>query len=185
MIFFNAVVLGITLAMDAFSISVSKALVSNKKNALDGVKLGAVFGIFQAFMPLLGYLIGASFYSLIKNYFGVVSFVILAYLGGKMVYDYFKGEEQTLCRDIQVKELLVLGVATSIDALAAGFCFGSATLPQTLISCLIIGLITFIICFFGYILGSALSEKIGNKSTLFGGIILILLGVKILIESFI
>ena len=185
MIFFNAVVLGITLAMDAFSISVSKALVSNKKNALDGVKLGAVFGIFQAFMPLLGFLIGASFYSLIKNYFGVVSFVILAYLGGKMVYDYFKCEEQTLCRDIQLKELLVLGVATSIDALAAGFCFGCATLPQTLISCLIIGLITFIICFFGYVLGSALSEKIGNKSTLFGGIILILLGVKILIESFI
>ncbi len=184
MIFFNAVVLGVTLAMDAFSISVSKALVSTKTNILDGVKLGAVFGIFQAIMPLLGYIIGASFYSLIKNYFGIVSFLILAYIGGKMLYDYFKGEEQTLCKDILIKELLVLGIATSIDALAAGFCFGAATLLQTLISCLIIGIITFIICFFGYHLGSALSEKIGNKSALFGGIVLILLGIKILIESF-
>ena len=185
MIFFNAIILGITLAMDAFSISVSKALIANEIKIKNALKLGAVFGGFQAVMPLLGYFIGSGFYSLIKNYFGVVSFIILAYLGGKMIYDYFLGEEENLCKDITFKELFILGIATSIDALAAGFCFGANAFFETIISCLIIGIITFIICWFGYVLGTRLAEKIGNKSTLFGGIILVLLGVKILIESII
>lgn len=184
-IFFQAIILGITLAMDAFSISVSKALATDKIRIKNGMILGLTFGGFQAIMPLIGYLIGSSFYNLIKDYFNIVSFIILAFIGGKMIFEYFNSEDESNNASISVKELIILGVATSIDALAAGFVFSANALFTVIINCLIIGLITLIICFIGYIFGAKLGSVIGDKGEVVGGIVLILLGLKFLIDFFI
>ena len=181
----QSVILGVTLAMDAFSISVSKALAAQKVRFSVAFKLGAVFGIFQTLMPLIGYLVGSSFYSLIKDYFNAVSFVILAFIGGKMIYECFKGEKDDNNAIITFKELMFLGIATSIDALAAGFVFSGNGILTVIAMCLIIGVITFIICAIGYIFGSKLGSIIGEKGELVGGIVLILLGVKFLLDYFI
>ena len=180
----QAIVLGITLAMDALSISVSKALAAQKIKISNALRVAIVFGVFQAIMPLLGYLIGFSFYNLIKSYFNLVSFVILAFLGGKMIYEHFKNDDDSQNGIVTFKELMILGIATSIDALAAGFIFSKDNLIQVIISCLIIGIVTFIICTVGYICGGKIRKLIGDKGEVFGGIVLILLGLKFLIEYF-
>ena len=181
---FQAVILGITLAMDAFSICISKALACNEVKLKIGVKMGFTFGIFQAVMPLIGFMIGNSFYNLIKDYFNIVSFIILVFLGGKMIYECINSDDDNNS-DISFRELIMLGVATSIDALAAGFIFSGKDVSMVLISCLIIGVITFFICLIGYIFGAKLGRIIGEKGELIGGIVLILLGVKFLIEFFV
>lgn len=181
----QAVVLGVTLAMDALSISVSKALAANKVKFSNALKLATVFGLFQAVMPLIGYLIGNSFYSLIKEYFNFLSFAILTFIGGKMIYEHFKCENDDTCGIITIRELIVLGIATSIDALAAGFVFSGNEFLTVVLNCVIIGAITFIICAVGYIGGSKIGSFIGDKGEIIGGIVLILLGVKFLLEYFI
>lgn len=184
-IFLQAVILGVTLAMDAFSISVSKALASDKIRLKNGLILGGTFGIFQAVMPIIGYLVGSSFYNLIKDYFNIVSFIILAFIGAKMIVECRKGEKKNDNAYISLKELILLGVATSIDALAAGFVFSGNAFLTVLISCLIIGIITFIICFIGYLFGAKTATLIGDKGEAIGGIVLILLGINFLIDFFI
>lgn len=183
-VFINAVILGIALAMDALSISISKALAAPRFKKSSAIKLGLVFGGFQAIMPLIGYLVGNSFYSYIKDYFNIISFIILAFLGGKMIYECVKNESEHITASITIRELMILGVATSIDALAAGFIFSGNELLIVLLNCLIIGSITFIICFFGYILGCRLGCIIGDKGEIAGGVVLILLGLKMLSEYF-
>ncbi len=185
MIIIHALILGVTLAMDALSISISKALASQKIKISNALKIAIVFGLFQAIMPLIGYCVGNSFYDVLENYFGFISFAILAFLGGKMIYEYFKNEEDLHNENITVKELIILGIATSIDALAAGFIFAGNNIFEVLISCLIIGFITFSICLFGYICGCKLGCIIGDKGEVFGGIVLIILGIKFLIECLI
>lgn len=184
-IFLQAVILGVTLAMDAFSISVSKALASDKIRLKNGWILGGTFGIFQAVMPIIGYLVGSGFYNLIKDYFNIVSFIILAFIGTKMIIECRKDEEKDGNVSISLKELMILGVATSIDALAAGFVFSGNAFVTVLISCLIIGAITFIICFVGYLFGAKVGTLIGDKGEAIGGIVLILLGLKFLLDFFI
>ncbi|MBQ5591041.1 MAG: manganese efflux pump [Clostridia bacterium] len=181
----QALILGATLAMDALSISISKALATQKIKISNALKISLVFGLFQAVMPLIGYLVGSQFYLLIKDFFGFVSFAILAFLGGKMIYEHSKCEEDEHSGIITIKELIILGIATSIDALAVGFIFSGNAFLLVLLNCLIIGLITFAICFIGYIFGSKIGCVVGNKGELIGGIVLIMLGIKFLIECFI
>lgn len=185
MLIIQAVILGVTLAMDALSISVSKALAAQKVKISNAMKLAIVFGVFQAIMPLIGYLVGNSFYSVIKDYFNFISFAILSFIGGKMIYEHFKDDETSHCGIITIRELMILGIATSIDALAAGFVFSGNAFISVIISCLVIGLITFIICLAGYIGGSKIGSIIGDKGEIIGGIVLILLGIKFLLEYFI
>ena len=181
----QAVILGVTLAMDALSISISKALAAPKIKLSNALKLSVVFGLFQAFMPFIGYLIGNSFYDVLKNYFGFISFAILAFIGGKMIYEHFKNQDEEHNAIITIKELIILGIATSIDALAAGFIFAGNDIMSVIFSCLIIGVITFIICIIGYFCGCKIGCFIGDKGEIFGGVVLIILGIKFLIECFI
>lgn len=184
-LFFQAAVLGVTLAMDALSISISKALAAQKVRISIALKIAFVFGLFQAVMPLIGYLVGNSFYSLIKDYFNFISFGILVFLGSKMIYERLKCEENENNAVITFRELIILGIATSIDALAAGFVFSGNDIITVILNCLIIGAITFIICVLGYLFGSKIGCILGAKGEVVGGIVLILLGVKFLIEYFI
>ncbi len=181
----HALILGVTLAMDALSISVSKALATQKIKVSNGLKLSIVFGLFQAVMPFIGYLVGNSFYDVLENYFGFISFAILVFIGGKMIYEHFKNQDEVHSEKITIKELIILGIATSIDALAAGFIFAGNSILEVLFSCLIIGIITFIICFIGYFFGCKLGSVIGEKGEVFGGVVLMILGIKFLIETLI
>ena len=185
MIVIHALILGVTLAMDALSISVSKALAAQKIKVSNAIKLSVVFGLFQAIMPLIGYLVGNSFYDVLKNYFGFISFAILSFIGGKMIYEYFKNEDEDSNAIITIKELIILGIATSIDALAAGFIFSGNNITEVIFSCFIIGIITFVICFIGYFFGCKVGSIIGDKGEIFGGVVLIILGIKFLIECII
>ena len=181
----HALILGVTLAMDALSISISKALATQKTKISNGLKLSIVFGLFQAIMPFIGYLVGNSFYDVLENYFGFISFAILTFIGVKMIYEHFKNEDEIHSESITIKELIILGIATSIDALAAGFIFAGNNSLEVLLSCLIIGVITFIICFIGYFCGCKIGAIIGDKGEIFGGIVLIILGIKFLVECLI
>ena len=184
-LFIQAVILGITLAMDAISISISKALAAKKVRISNAIKLATVFGVFQAVMPYIGFLVGCSFYNLIKDYFCFLSCAILMFIGIKMIYEHFKNDARDENGVITIRELIILGIATSIDALAAGFVFSGNEFITVLLNCLIIGITTFVICAFGYICAGKVAKILGNKGDIIGGVILILLGLKFLLEYFI
>ncbi|MBQ3101040.1 MAG: manganese efflux pump [Clostridia bacterium] len=182
------VLISVGLAMDAFAVAVCKGLNMRRINYKHAVIIAAFFGGFQALMPFLGWLIGTRFASYIDKYDHYVAFALLAFIGVKMIIDAVKGEEECEeCKDsdkLDIKELLVLAVATSIDALAVGVTF--ALLPELNVgwSVAIIGVITFLISALGVVIGNRFGSKYQQKAELAGGIILILIGVKFLLEGF-
>jgi len=176
--------IGVGLSMDAFAVSICKGLNMRKINYFHGFITALFFGFFQAFMPLIGFFLGKQFNSYITSIDHWITFVLLAFIGGKMIFEAIKEEEECKsCNDIlNIKELFVLAVATSIDALAVGVTF--AFMEVSIIpSVLLIGVTTFIISFIGVIIGNIFGSKYKEKAEIFGGIILILIGIKILIEA--
>ena len=182
------ILISVGLAMDAFAVAVCKGLNMRKINYKHAVIIAAFFGGFQALMPFIGWLVGTGFSSYIDKYDHYVAFLLLAFIGGKMIIDAIKGEEECEgCKNwdrLDIKELLVLSVATSIDALAVGVTF--ALLPELNVgwSVAIIGVITFLISALGVVIGNRFGSKYQQKAELAGGIILILIGVKFLLEGF-
>ena len=181
------VLISVGLAMDAFAVAVCKGLNMRKINYKYAVIIAAFFGGFQALMPFIGWLIGTRFASYIDKYDHYVAFALLAFIGVKMIIDAVKGEEECeSCGEgrLDIKELLVLSVATSIDALAVGVTF--ALLPELNVgwSVAIIGVITFLISALGVVIGNRFGSKYQQKAELAGGIILILIGAKFLLEGF-
>ena len=191
MSYISIILLGIGLAMDAFSVSVSKGLTCKKNVHKTALACGITFGFFQGIMPLIGWLIGSRFASIIDKYSGYVGFAILGFIGGKMIFDAIKGDEYESGGDLTLKTLLVLGIATSIDALAVGVTFvspelGNLSAFMTVLSyCLIIAVITFVFSFFGCEFGKKLKNIIGSKAEIFGGIVLCIIGIKLLFETII
>ncbi|MBQ4054218.1 MAG: manganese efflux pump [Clostridia bacterium] len=182
------ILISVGLAMDAFAVAVCKGLNMRKINYKHAVIIAAFFGGFQALMPFIGWLVGTGFSSYIDKYDHYVAFVLLAFIGVKMIIDAIKGEEECEgCKNwdrLDIKELLVLSVATSIDALAVGVTF--ALLPELNVgwSVAIIGVITFLISALGVVIGNRFGSKYQQKAELAGGIILILIGVRFLLEGF-
>lgn len=181
------VLISVGLAMDAFAVAVCKGLNMRKINYKHAVIIAAFFGGFQALMPFIGWLIGTRFASYIDKYDHYVAFALLAFIGVKMIIDAVKGEEECeSCGEgrLDIKELVVLSVATSIDALAVGVTF--ALLPELNVgwSVAIIGVITFLISALGVVIGNRFGSKYQQKAELAGGIILILIGAKFLLEGF-
>ena len=182
------ILISVGLAMDAFAVAVCKGLNMRKINYKHAVIIAAFFGGFQALMPFIGWLIGTRFASYIDKYDHYVAFILLAFIGIKMIIDAIKGEEECEgCKNwdrLDIKELLVLSVATSIDALAVGVTF--ALLPELNVgwSVAIIGVITFLISALGVVIGNRFGSKYQQKAELAGGIILILIGVRFLLEGF-
>lgn len=177
--------LSLGLAMDAFSVSVCKGL-SMKKIDYKGAAVTALFfGVFQAGMPMIGYFLGSYFEKFISTYSHWIAFVMLGFIGGKMIYEVIKGEdEDNGFREykLDIKELLILSVATSIDALAVGVIF-AAQKTNLLLSVSVIGGITFITCLIGVIIGNRFGSKYEKKAQLAGGIVLCLIGVKLLLNG--
>ena len=178
---FEIVVIGIGLAMDAFAVSVCKGLSMKKMNWKKAVIIALYFGIFQAIMPIIGYFLGNTFSSFIENIDHWLSFILLSAIGINMIKNSFDSEEDKRNDNIDIKTMLLLSIATSIDALAIGITFAFFKI-NLLFSIIIIGLITFILSIFGVKIGNKFGDKFQNKAEIIGGFILIVIGLKILLE---
>ena len=177
--------LAVGLAMDAFAVSICKGLAMREKVLKKGVIVGLWFGGFQALMPLIGWLLGSQFQKYITSIDHWIAFILLAFIGGKMLWDVFheKEEETTEKVDARLdhKELFMLAIATSIDALAVGIAFACLDV-QIWSSISIIGCVTLVLSFCGVWIGNRFGNRFEKKAEIAGGLVLILIGVKILVE---
>lgn len=177
--------LSLGLATDAFSVSVCKGL-SMKKIDCKGTFITALFfGVFQAVMPVIGYFLGSRFEKFINTYSHWIAFILLGFIGGKMIFEVIRGdgENETVPEyRLDIKELFILAVATSIDALAVGVIF-VAQKTNLLFSVGIIGAVTFIICLMGVAAGNRFGSKYEKKAEFAGGVVLLLIGAKILLNG--
>lgn len=181
--FLEMLLIGVGLSMDAFAVAVCKGLNMKKINYRHATIIAVFFGGFQALMPLAGWLLGKQFERYITAYDHWIAFVLLLFIGGKMIYEALRGEEESeSCGDkLDLKELTVMAVATSIDALAVGITF--AFLKVNIYGAItIIGLTTFILSFIGVAVGNRFGAKYQKKAEIAGGVILVLIGLKILLE---
>ena len=185
--FVELLLLSVGLAMDAFAVSVCKGLNMKRINYRHGFIIALFFGIFQAGMPVIGWLLGVQFQQYINEFDHWIAFVLLGFIGGKMIYEAVKGDDDEGASSdgsLDIKELFVLSVATSIDALAVGVTFAFLDVNIWLsVSC--IGIITLLLSFIGIIIGNNFGAKYKSRAELAGGIILVLIGVKILVEHLI
>ncbi|MDD5923384.1 MAG: manganese efflux pump MntP family protein [Clostridia bacterium] len=184
---FELIFISVGLAMDAFAVSVCKGLNMKKINFVHGGIIALSFGVFQGVMPLIGYLLGTNFEKYITTYDHWLAFGLLAFIGGKMIFDVIKSKEDDEClsNKFDIKELLILSVATSIDALAVGITFAFLNDNNIIFSVSVIAGITFAISFAGVVIGNFFGAKFKEKAEIFGGAILILIGIKILMEHLI
>ena len=174
------ILLSIGLAMDAFAVSICKGLSVKKLKPSHGIIAGAYFGGFQALMPLLGWLLGRQFEELIKSVDHWIAFGLLVLIGANMIRESF-GEEESQDASFAFKAMLPLAIATSIDALAVGVTFAFLDV-NIILAISLIGAITFVISAAGVKIGNVFGSKYQSKAELAGGAILIILGIKILIE---
>lgn len=173
--------IAVGLSMDAFAVSVCKGLAMPKCTFKKAAIVGLWFGGFQALMPAIGYILGAQFQEAIASIDHWIAFVLLALIGGNMIHEALDNDEEEADASLDVKTMFLLAVATSIDALAIGITF--AFLKVSIIPAVcFIGIVTFIISFAGVKIGNIFGARYKNKAEIVGGVILILLGMKILLE---
>lgn len=175
--------IAVGLAMDAFSVSLAGGAALKKDIAKTALLTGLMFGFFQFAMPVIGWLVGAPVSSIINPFGYWIVVALFFFIGGKMIYDAVKGEEEGVSL-IGFKVLTLLAVATSIDALAVGISYGLLG-EAILLPSIIIGVVAFAFSFAGVLAGHKLSDVLGSKMEIFGGVILILIGVKFLLDIFI
>lgn len=184
MSFFEIFMIGVGLSMDAFAVAICKGLNMRKLEKMQTLVIALFFGGFQALMPFIGWLLGKQFEEYITSFDHWIAFVLLAFIGGKMIWDIFHDKEESCCESngkLDIKELFMLAVATSIDALAVGISF--AFLQVSIgFAVGLIGCTTFVISTAGVFIGHKFGNKYEDKASLAGGIILILIGLKILLE---
>ena len=185
--FFNNILLGIGLAMDAFSVSLANGLnePAMKKGKMCGV--AGVFGGFQFAMPMIGWFCVTTitqYFVAFQPFIPWIALILLSYIGGKMVYEGAKGQDdEERTPPVGLMGLLIQGVATSIDALSVGFTVATYDLFQALLACLLIGLVTFAICLGGLTIGKKAGTKLADKAGILGGAILIFIGLEIFITN--
>ena len=166
--------------MDALAVSVINGFIIKKLKIRQAFRIAFSFGFFQALMPVIGWAAGLSFRKYIQHIDHWVAFLLLCFVGGKMIYESLNCSEAK--RDcLQFPALFMLSIATSIDALAVGLSF-SFLQVEIIIPAIIIGAVTFIICLIGVYIGDKIGRFVGNKLKLIGGLILIIIGIKIIIE---
>lgn len=173
--------IGIGLAMDAFAVAVCKGLSMKKLDWKKAIIIALYFGIFQAIMPVVGYFLGSAFQSFVDSIDHWIAFILLVIIGGNMIKESFGGESENCNEDIDFKTMVLLAIATSIDALAVGVTFAFLKI-NLLLAVTLIGIITFAISLLGVKIGNQFGSKYENKAELMGGVILLLMGVKILLE---
>lgn len=179
------ILIAIGLAMDAFAVSVCKGLSMKKISIKKLLIIALYFGIFQALMPVIGYFLGESFENLVTSIDHWIAFILLLFIGINMLKEAFgKSEDDNKNDDTGFKTMIILGLATSIDALAVGITFAFLEINIFVIAT-IIGVITFIISAIGVVIGNKFGDKYEKKAEILGGVILIVMGIKILLEHLI
>ena len=179
------VLIGVGLSMDAFAVALCKGLGMRRINYAHAAAIALFFGVFQAVMPLIGWVLGTQFARYITSVDHWIAFALLGYIGGKMIWDALHEVPETApCAGegrLDLKELLMLAVATSIDALAVGITF--AFLQVSILPAVAtIGLITFALSFAGVVVGNRFGTRFQKKAEIAGGVVLVLIGLKILLE---
>jgi len=178
---FEVLLLSFALSMDAFAVAIGLGVKAKKFDVLLALKIALFFGIFQGVMPLFGYLASIGLGSFIESVDHWIAFGLLSLIGGKMLYDSFGENTEDEISILTNKVLLMLSIATSIDAMAAGFTLELMSL-NPFISMLLIGIITLFFSFIGVYIGTRGGEFLESKAEKLGGVVLILIGLKILIE---
>ena len=188
--FFNSILLGAGLAMDAFSVSLANGLNEPcmKKGKIVGT--AGIFSVFQALMPLIGWICISTVAQKFEAFSALIpwiALILLSIIGGKMLIEGIRNKD-CACEEkpaIGITGLLVQGIATSIDALSVGFTIADYNFTEALLACILIGIVTFFICFGGIIIGKKAGTRLSGKAGIFGGAILIFIGLEIFISSFI
>ncbi len=184
-LFISLFLIGVGLAMDAFAVSVCKGLSMQKVNKKQTAVIGLFFGGFQALMPVVGWALGVRFKKYITNIDHWIAFILLVLIGANMIREAVsdKGEEADVEMDppLRIKEMLLLAIATSIDALAVGVTFAFLKYPIAE-AAVIIGCTTFVLSVIGVYVGNIFGKKYEKRAEIVGGVILILIGTKILLE---
>ena len=184
--FFTLLLMGVGLSMDAFAVSICKGLSMRKVNKKQCLVIGLFFGGFQALMPFIGWVLGSQFEQYITSIDHWIAFILLGFIGGKMVVEAIREKDEAvevgkMDPPLDFKEMFILAIATSIDALAVGITFAFLDTP-ILEAITIIGITTMVISIVGVVIGNYFGGKYKHKAELVGGIILVLLGVRILIQ---
>ena len=188
MLIFNSILLGVGLAMDAFSVSLANGLNEPNMRTRKMCGVAGMFAFFQALMPMLGWICVhtiVKYFQSFEKLIPWIALVLLCFIGGKMLYEGIKnkgGEEEHV--GVGLGALIVQGVATSIDALSVGFTIADYDLYSAFLSALIIAVVTFMICFCGLFIGKKAGTKLAGKAGILGGAILIFIGLEIFITSF-
>lgn len=184
MSFAEIFLIGVGLSMDAFAVSVINGMCRRENILKTAAACGLCFGIFQGLMPSLGFALGSAFSRYIEKYDHVIALLLLGYIGGKMIFDAVKNEpEKASSGRLGLSELILQGIATSIDALAVGVSFATMISAAEMAgAAALIAATTFIIAFAGAFMGKRFGDALNNKAQLAGGIILAAIGVKIFVE---
>ncbi len=179
--------IAVGLAMDAFTVALCKGLCMRKINYVHAGIIALFFGGFQGGMPLIGWFLGKQFESIVTRFAPWIAFVLLGYIGGKMIWDAFHEDDEGQACDVEgkldLKELFMMAVATSIDALAVGISFAGLQV-KIVPAVAAIGIITAALSFVGVIIGNKFGNKFQSKAQFAGGAVLVLIGLKILLEHF-
>lgn len=178
---FEIILIGLGLGMDSFAVAICKGLAMKKMNWNKAIVIGIYFGVFQAIMPIIGYFLGVNFQNVIVEFDHWIAFVLLGSIGLNMLKDAYSKENDSFDDCVEVKTMIVLAIATSIDALAVGITFAFLQV-NIVVSVVVIGVIAFSLSVIGVVLGNLFGNKYEKRAEIFGGVILIFMGCKILIE---
>ncbi len=188
--FITSILLGLGLAMDTFSVSLANGLCYQNIKFPKATGIAGTFGFFQGLMPFIGWVLVstvAKYFTFIEVAIPYIALVLLCFIGGKMIYEGVKKKkekEECPIKPLTFGLLLVQGIATSIDALSVGFTIANYIIWEALLSAGIIALLTLFVCLAGVYIGKAIGTKFQNKASIFGGVILIIIGLEIFITSF-
>ena len=184
----NSILLGVGLAVDAFSVSVANAIAEPKMSGNKKFYVALTYALFQIAMPLVGWICVhtiSEYFTAFQKCIPYIALVLLCYIGIKMLVEAKKGgdDEEVHYVTLTVKTLIIQGIATSIDALSVGFAIAEYSAAEAVVGSIIIGVVTFFICTGGLWLGKKAGEKLKSKATVFGGIALILIGIEIFVKD--
>ena len=188
MFFFNSILLGVGLAMDAFSVSLANGLHEPCMKRGRMLMIAGVFAGFQALMPMIGWICIhtiVQYFKAFEKLIPWIALILLCYIGGKMLYDSIKHKdcECEECPKLTIGALMIQGVATSIDALSVGFTIAEYDLAMAVAAVILIGAVTFAICYSGLLIGKTVGNKIAGRAGVFGGVILIFIGIEIFVTG--
>lgn len=178
--FLSVFLIAVALAMDAFSVSLTKGFTQKDMSTSQMLYYGLFFGVFQAFMPVIGYFAGETITAFVTSVAPWIAFILLLIIGVNMIRESIQGDDEDISDEFSFKEVTLLAIATSIDAFAVGITFALLN-TNILIPCTVIGVVAFLFSIMGILIGRKLGDYFGDKFLILGGVILILIGIKILL----